>query len=179
MSQAETLHGLLAEFESADALVAAAHKAHAAGYRDMDAYTPFPVHGLSEALGYRRSWVPLTVLVCGLLGGLGGFAMQYYASVISYPLNIGGRPLNSWPAFMPITFELTVLCAAFGAVFGMLMMNGLPKPYNPLFNVPRFALASRDRFFLCIEATDAQFDRKATGDFLHELKPTEVSEVQP
>lgn len=179
MSQAEKYYGLLAEFDSAEELIQAAKQTHIAGYRDIDAYSPFPIEGLSEVMGFRKTAVPLTVLMAGICGGLGGFAMQYYAAVISYPLNIGGRPLNSWPSFMPITFELTVLSAAFGAVFGMLIMNGLPRPHHPLFAVPRFGLASRDKFFLCIEATDAQFDRQTTEKFLHDLKATEVTEVQP
>ena len=130
------LYGLLAEFETADALLAAAREAYAEGYREMDAYSPFPVEGLAEAIGFKKTRVPLLVLISGITGGLTGYVMQYYSAVWSYPINVGGRPLHSWPAFVPITFELTVLFAAFAAVFGMLVMNGLPRFYHPVFNVP-------------------------------------------
>jgi hypothetical protein len=171
------LYGLLAEFDSPTALVAAARRAHEAGYRRLDAYTPFPVEGLDEALGVRPTRLPLLVLAGGAAGCLGGYLMQYYASVVAYPLNIGGRPLHSWPAFIPVTFEMTVLAAALAAVLSMLALNGLPMPYHPVFNVPEFALASRDRFFLCLEATDPQFDEEATRRFLTDLQPRGVWEV--
>ena len=171
------LYGLIAEFEDAHVLVEAARRTHAAGYRRIDAYSPFPVEDLSEALGFHDHWVPLIVLIGGLVGCAAGYLMQYYLAAIDYPLNIGGRPLNSWPAFIPITFELTILVAALSAVLGMLALNGLPMPYHPVFHVPRFALATRDRFFLCIEATDPQFERDATRRFLEQLAPREVSEV--
>ncbi|HLL91204.1 MAG TPA: DUF3341 domain-containing protein [Tepidisphaeraceae bacterium] len=164
------IYGLLAEFPGPDELIAAAQRATDAGYRRKDAYTPFPVHGLSEALGLPATRVPLLVLLGGIMGATGGYAMMYYASVISYPLNIGGRALNSWPLFVPITFECMVLCAAGAAVLGMLALNGLPQPYHPLFNVPDFALhASRDKFFLCIESTDPQYDPAQTRSFLEGL----------
>ena len=175
--QRARLYGVMAEFDTTDQLVEAAAKARAAGYKYVNAYTPFPVEGLPEALGFRRSNVPLITLIGGLLGGAGGFFMQYYASVIGYPINVGGRPFNSWPSFIPITFELTILVAALSAVLGMLALNGLPMPYHPLFHVPRFALATRDRFFLCIEATDPKFDRKLTKQFLASLQPREITEV--
>src|SRR5207244_699855 len=146
-------------------------------YQKMDAYTPFPVEGLAEALGFRHTRVPLLILVGGIVGCVGGFFMQYWCAAISYPVNIGGRPLNSWPAFIPVTFELTVLCAALAAVVGMLALNRLPMPYHPVFNVPRFALASRDRFFLHIEGLDLQFDRKGPVEFMAGLQPREVTEV--
>lgn len=173
------IHGLMAEFRTPTDLVAAAHRAYEAGYRRMDAYTPFPVGGLAEVLGFHeRRLLPGLVLAGGLVGAVGGYALQYYAAVVAYPLNVGGRPLNSWPAFIPVTFETTVLVAAFTAVLGMLALNGLPMPYHPVFNAPRFALASRDRFFLCIEATDAKFDRVETRRFLEGLGPREVVEVE-
>jgi len=173
------LHGLLAEFDSARHLVEAAERTHAAGYRKVDAYTPFPIEELAEALGHHHSPVPLLVLGGGLAGAAAGIGLQYFVSVVAYPLNIGGKPLWSWPAFIPVTFETTILFAAFAAVFGMLIVNRLPQPHHPVFNAPRFALASRDRYFLCIEAEDAQFDREATRQFLLSLSPTEVTEVAP
>ncbi len=171
------IHGLMAEFDNATDLVAAAHRAHEAGYRRMDAYSPFPIEELSEAIGFHHTNVPLVVLIGGLLGGLSGFLMQYWISAINYPENIAGRPLNSWPAFIVVTFEMTILGAALFAVLGMLALNGLPMPYHPVFNVERFAFASKDRFFLCIEARDPRFDRKATEEFLRSLNPRDVTEV--
>lgn len=170
-------YGLLAEFESATDLVTAANKAREAGYRRMDAYTPFPVEGLTTALGHRITRLPLVVLAGGLLGGIGGYLLQWYTSVYSYPLNIADRPFHSWPAFIPVTFECTILGAALFAVFGMLGLNGLPMPYHPLFNIDRFALASRDRFFLCIRVVDPLFDLVETRKFLESLGPREVQEV--
>src|SRR4051812_34277611 len=171
-------YGMAAEFASDDAVVAAARRVRGAGVVRAEAYTPFPVHGLPEAIGHRRTRVPLAVLVCGAIGAVGGFFMQWYANVISYPWNVGGRPPNSWPAFIPITFELTVLSAAFAAVLGMLALTGLPEPYHPLFNVPSFAEhASRDRFFVVIEAADGKFNIEETRRFLEGLGPKEVIEV--
>jgi hypothetical protein len=172
------VHGLIAEFDSPPALLEAARGAFAAGYRRMDAYTPYPIEGLAQALGHHHSRLPLIVLIGGLLGGTLGFSFVYWVSTAAYPLNVGGRPLNSWPAFIPVTFETTILFAAFAAVLGMLALNGLPMPYHPVFNVPRFVLASRDRYFLCIESRDSQFDRQATEAFLRGLNPSEVTEVE-
>jgi hypothetical protein len=171
------IHGLLAEFVAPDDVVAATKAAHDAGYRRMEAYAPFPVEGLAEALGFHHTKLPIVVLAGGIAGCAGGIFMQYYAAAVDYPVNIGGRPLASWPAFVPVTFELTILVAALAAVLGMLAMNGLPQPYHPVFNAPGFALATKDRFFLCIEAVDPKFDRTATRGFLEGLGAREVSEV--
>jgi hypothetical protein len=179
MSASANIHGLLAEFTTPEALLAATRQAYDAGYRRMDAYSPFPVEGLAEALGSRHTWVPAIVLAGGVAGGVGGFAMQYYAAVIDYPLNVGGRPFNSWPMFIPITFELTILAGALAALIGMLALNGLPRPYHPVFNVDSFGRASQDRFFLCIEAADPRFDRDQTAHFLDGLGAREVSDVAP
>ncbi len=172
------LYGLMAEFGAAGDLVAAAHRSREAGYTKLDAYTPYPIEEVSEALGHHHSKLPLIVLVGGIVGFLAGFGLQWWSSVVAYPHNVGGRPLNSWISFIPVTFETTVLVAALAAVLGMFALNKLPMPYHPVFNAKRFALASRDRFFLCIEATDPRFDPVATRDFLAGLGPTEVSEVE-
>jgi len=173
------LYGLMAEFENETQLLQASSKANEFGFTKMDAYTPYPVHGLPEAVGFKKNRLPMIVLIGAILGGLTGFFMQYFASVIHYPINIGGRPLNSWPSFIVITFEMTILFAAFSAVFGMFALNNLPQPYHPVFNVPRFALASRDRFFLCIESIDAQFEEEETRKFLKSLNPMDVYDVSP
>jgi Alternative complex III, ActD subunit len=174
-----SIYGLSAEFEDPTSLVHAARRAYEEGYRKMDAYSPFPIEELSEAIGFHHSRLPVLVLIGGIVGCLGGFFLQYYIAVISYPINIGGKPFNSWPAFIPVTFEVTVLLAALTAVFGMLALNGLPEPYHPMFNVKRFALATRDRFFLCIESKDPKFHPDKTRQFLDSLAPREVSEVEP
>ena len=152
------IYGLMAEFHSPETLLRAAERASQQGFKRMDAYTPFPIEGLAEALGIGPTRVPLIVLIGGIIGCLGGFFLQYWFAVIDYPLNVGGRPLNSWPAFIPVTFEMTILCAALAAFLGVLALNGLPMPYHPVFNVEQFELASRNRFFLCIEAGDPNFE---------------------
>jgi hypothetical protein len=171
------IHGLLAEFENPGDLLHAARRAYAAGYRKMDAYSPFPVHGLAAAIGFRRNWVATVVLAGGLTGLVAGVSLCIYMAMVAYPLNIGGRPDYSWPAFIPIAFETTVLLAALSAVAGMIALNGLPKPYNPLFNAPNFDAVSRDRFFLCIEAADPLYDSEKTREFLESLYSREVVEV--
>lgn len=178
-AEALPLHfGYIAEFSSAPELVEAAGRAYHAGYRQMDAYSPFPIHGLSEALGQRPTVLPWLVFAGGLIGGFAGYMLQFWTSAIDYPLNVGGRGLNSWPAFIPITFECIVLFAAFAAVLGMFAMNGLPRPHHPIFSAKNFERASVDRFFLCIEATDPLFDPVVTRRFLEGLNPHAVSEVE-
>ncbi len=176
---AENLYGLLAEFDGPDELLKAAKDSYAEGYRKMDAYSPMPIHDLSESMGYDKHRVPFIVLICALLGACSGFGLQYWVSVIDYPLNVGGRPLLSWPSFIPVTFELGVLFSAFGALIGMLILNGLPRPYHPVFNVPNFERASGDGFFLCIEAEDPKFDITETRAFLESLKAKKVDDVEP
>jgi hypothetical protein len=171
------IYGLMAEFDDVQQLIEAARRTREAGYRHYDAYTPIPVEELAEVMHAHDTRLPLIVLVGGLLGGLAGYALQYWTAVIDYPINVGGRPLHSWPAFIPPTFETTILGAAIFCVLGMLALNGLPMPYHPVFNVPRFALSSRDRFFLCIEATDPIFEPLATRRFLERFGPREVTEV--
>lgn len=172
------LYGVLAEYDSPEALLEATRRmASEGGYRKMEAYTPFPVDGVAEAMGFEKNAVAPIVLTMGILGGATGFCMQWYAAVVSYPLNIGGRPFFSWPAFIPITFELTVLFAAISAVVGMLALNGLPKPYHPIFNAPAFDRASSDGFFLCIEAEDPAFDYEQVRRHLGETQPRSISDV--
>ena len=173
------LHGLMAEYNDTDAIVEAAERAYDAGYRKIEAYSPFPVEGLAEAIGFQRNAIAPLVLIAGILGAFTAFSFMYYTAVYYYPLNISGKPLFSWPSFIPITFELTVLFSASTAVFGMIILNGLPRPYNPVFNAPGFELASQDRFFLCIEATDPKFQLEETKRFLEGLNPTSVVEVEP
>jgi hypothetical protein len=177
MKTPSQVYGLMAEFDDPASLVAAAERAHHEGYRCMDAYSPFPIEELHEAIGAHHTRLPLIVLLGGLAGCIGGYGLCYWVSVIAYPVNIGGKPFHSWPAFIPVTFECTILVAALSAVLGMLALNGLPQPYHPVFNVPRFALASRNRFFLCIESTDPKFDVEHTRQFLETLEPREVSTV--
>jgi hypothetical protein len=171
------IYGVMAEFDSPTSLVNAARVAREKGYRKLDAYSPFPIEELSDVLHLHKNKLPLIVLIGGIVGGLTGYLLQYYVSVIYFPINIAGRPLNSWPSYVVITFELTILFAALSAVLGLLALCGLPMPYHPVFNVPRFALASRNRFFLCIESRDPLYDRDKTSEFLESLEPREVSEV--
>ena len=171
------VYGLLAEFDSADDLVAATRKVTAAGYTKTDGFSPFPIHEMSEALNFRERKVAPIILAGGLCGLLGGWGLEYWSQVIAYPLNIGGRPFNSWVSFIPPAFETTILVAAFSAVIGMLALNGFPQPYHPVFNAPSFARASQDRFFLVIEAADPKFDLERTRAFLDGLNPREVVAV--
>jgi hypothetical protein len=174
----QPIYGLLAEFDSPESLVEAAHQTHAAGYKKIDAFTPMPVEGLADAIGFHGTRLPALVFVGGVCGCVTAFALQYYASVINFPLIIGGKPYNSWPAFIIICFEMTILFAALTCVFGLLALNGLPTPYHPVFNVERFALASRDHFFLCIKARDRQFDLAKTKEFLQRLHCQGVYEIE-
>jgi hypothetical protein len=175
---APKLYGLLAEFDSATAIVDAARRTRQAGFTKIDTFTPFPIHELDAALELPRTKLPWIVLGGGIAGMAAGFALQYWASVIEYPLNIGGRPLASWPAFIVPSYELTILFAALTAVFGMIALNGLPMPYHPLFNVPQFSNASADRFFLSIETKDPKFDLAGTRAFLEGLHPLGVTEIE-
>jgi len=177
MNKSADSFGLLAEFVHPDALVSAAARVYEEGYRHFEAYSPMPVEGLSDAVGFKRSRMPLVVLIGGVVGCLTGYGMQYFISVIDYPLNIGGRPLNSWPSFVPVIFEMTVLFGALAAVLGMLGMNGLPRPHHPLFGVPQFDRATQDRFFLCIRRTDQLFHERTTREFLQRLGAKEVIDV--
>ena len=178
MNQSQTTYGLLAEFPSAEELLEAARHTSEAGYRRVDGYSPFPIDGLAEAIGFPRTKLPISVFCGGIIGCCGGFFLQWWPNVIGYPQNIGGKPWDSWPAFIPITFELTILCAALSATFGMLVLNGLPSPYHPVFNVERFAQVTKDRFFLLIESNDPKFDPQQTRQFLAELHAREVTEVE-
>ena len=178
MNDQRQLYGIMAEFADPDALLEAAGRTREAGYRWFEAYSPFPIHGLTQRIGFRHTKVPLLVLIGGVLGAVGGFSLQYWVSVIEYPLNIGGRPYNSWPSFIPITFECTVLAASLFAVLGMLALNGLPRPHHPVFGVDRFRHATRDAFFLCIQARDEQFDAETVRGFFQGLQAKRVFDVE-
>ena len=171
------LYGIMAEFDSASDLVAAARKTHEAGYKKIDAYSPFPVEELAEAIGFHKNRVPLVTLIGAMIGGISGYLMQYWIAAVDYPLNIGGRPYHSWPSFIIVTFEMTILFGGISAVFGMLALNGLPMPYHPVFNVPRFAMATKDRFFLIVFSTDPKYSPSGTRQFLESLGPRSISEV--
>jgi ActD protein len=172
------LYGLMAEFEDPTSLTEAAKRTYAAGYRKMDAYSPFPIEPVWEAMHVHDRPVSFFVLCGGIVGMIAGFGLCYWVSAIAYPLNIGGRPYNIWPSFIPVTFELTILIASFAAVISMIVLNGLPMPYHPVFNVPSFIRASQDKFFLAIEAADPKFDRQKTFEFLKSLGPREINEVE-
>ena len=176
-SHLPAVHGAMAEFETPEDLIAACERAYASGYRAMDAYAPMPIEGLPEAIGFTKNKVALAVLIGGSCGAIGGFTLLEWITQIAYPHNVGGRPLNSWPSFIPITFECMILFSAFTSLFCVLLMNGLPKPYHPVFNVPNFARASVDRFFLCIESTDPKFRTDDTVEFLREIGGNEVTVV--
>ena len=171
------VYGVVAEFDNPQDLLNATQAAYDAGYRRIEAYTPYPIEEVSEAVSPHRNRLPSIVLAGGILGGLGGYLLQYYTQVIDYPLNIGGRPYHSWPSFIPVTFETTILGAAFAAIFGMLALNGLPRPHHPIFNAPRFELASRSHFFLCIESIDPKFRQEDVESFLQNQKPIDVAVV--
>ncbi len=170
-------YGYMAEFDDGEQLVDATRRAREAGYRNINAYSPFPVEGLAEALNFQHTHISLIVLIGGIIGAITGYGLQYWVAAVEYPLNIGGRPYNSWPMFVPVVFEMTILFAALFAVLGMLGLNGLPMPYHPVFNVPTFSAASRDSFFLVIEGGDPRFDDEDTRRFLESLHPREVSDV--
>lgn len=169
---------MVAEFDTADELLHAAEAARKNGYKRMDAFSPYPVHGLSEALGFRDQRVPWVVFLGGITGAIAGYSLQYYTAVIDYPLNVGGRPLNAIPQFFPVTFEATILFSAIGAVVGMMGMNLLPQPYHPVFNTPNFDRASQDKFFLAIEVGDSKFDTDSTKEFLSGLNAANVEMVE-
>jgi len=177
MSESNPVYGLMAEFDSAQELLDAAHMTHEAGYQKMDAYSPFPVEGLAEAIGFRKNRVALVVLIGAILGGLSGYMLQYWVAAITYPTNIGGRPYHSWPSFIIVTFEMTILFGGLSAVFGMLALNGLPMPYHPVFNVAEFSQASENKFFLVVFASDPKYDAAGTRSFLQGLAPRMIAEV--
>jgi hypothetical protein len=178
LADAPQIYGVLGEFPSAEALIDAAHQVREAGYTRTDAYAPLPIRGLAEALGFQKTRLPWIVLAGGVLGGVGGYLMQYWMMAVDYPMNVGGRPPHSWPSFIPVTFELTILGAALAAVLGMLALNGLPRPHHPLFSVPQFSLASQNRFFICIEANDPQFEVANANEFLRSIGATHVTTVE-
>ena len=177
-SKTVPLYGVMAEFDNPTELVAAARRTYEAGYRSINGYSPYPIEELWEAIGFHHTRLPVIVLIGGIVGGLGGFLMQWYLAVVDYPINVGGKPFNSWPAFIPITFEMTILCAAFAAIFGMLALNKLPQPYHPVFNAPNFALVTRDSFFLVIESRDPRFNHDEVVQFMRTLEPVDVCDVE-
>ena len=177
MTPPNELYGVLAEFAGPEELLTGTRRAYESGYRQLDAYSPMPIEGLADALEFRKTRMPLVILIGGIVGGLSGYALLYWVSVIHYPMNVGGRPFHSWPAFIPITFEMTILFGTLAGVLGMLGLNGLPRPHHPLFGVEAFSRASRDGFFLCIESSDPQFDPAQTREFLTSAGAVEVYDV--
>jgi hypothetical protein len=177
IDDSQPLYGLMAEFESPGDLVIAARRTREAGFRNFDAYTPYPLHELDEAMDLHDNRVSLHTLIGGLVGCVGGFGLCSWVEAVALPLNIGGRPLISAPMFIPITFELTILVGGLTAAISMILLNGLPQPYHPVFNVDTFANASRNKFFLCIESQDPKFDRDDTVGFLESLGPEQIAEV--
>jgi Protein of unknown function (DUF3341) len=177
LNELPNIHGAMAEFDTPEELIQAAERAYAEGYRKMDAYAPMPVEGLAEAIGYKKNWVAFWVLIGGICGVIGGYGLLYWITVIAYPHNVGGRPLHSWPEYIPITFETMILLASLTALVSMLAMNGLPKPYHPVFNVAEFARASTDKFFLCIESSDPRFRTAEVLEFLRHVGGSEVTVV--
>ena len=175
----DAIYGLMAEFDDPTSLVDAAKRTYAAGYRKIDTFSPYPIEEAWEAIGQHDRRLSLIVLGGGIIGLLAGLGLQEWVHQIAYPMNIAGKPLNSWPQFVPVIFEMTILFAALSGVIGMLLLNGLPMPYHPVFNVARFERASRDKFFLLVESADPKFDREQTRDFLKRLNPSEVTEVEP
>lgn len=178
MNQTQTAHGLMAEFEKPEDLLEAAHKTYAEGYRKLDAYSPLPIHGLAQAIGFTHTNLPIATFLFGVLGAICGYSLQYWVHVIDYPINIAGRPLHSGVMFIPVAFETTILFAGLGTFFGLWVLNKLPQPYHPVFNVESFARASQDRFFLCIESEDPKYDTDSTRSFLQSLGPVDVAEVE-
>jgi len=179
MTEEKKLYGMIAQFGTPEAFLDAVHKARAAGYKKMEAYTPYPIHGLSEALGFHHTKLPILIFCGGFTGACLGLGMQWSSAAYFYPINVGGKPYFSWPGFVPITFECMILLAAFTAVMGMLALNGLPQPYHPLFNSEAFAHASRDKYFLCVEGIDPQFSIEGVKAFFESLAPEEIDEVAP
>ena len=175
----ENAYGVMAEFETPEELLAASKKTYEAGYRRIDAFSPIPIHGLASAIGFHRTNLPILTFVCGLIGAICGYGLQYWVHVIDYPINIGGRPLHSGPSFIPVAFETTILFAGIGTFLGLWIRNRLPMPYHTVFNVPNFDRASQDRFFLCIESEDSEFETDETRAFLQSLGPVRVSNVDP
>lgn len=178
MSNGEKLYGVMAEFETSREILHAARRARAEGYTKMDAHTPHNVEGLADAVGFSKSHISLFILVFALIGGTIGLVLQYWVSVVTYPMNVGGRPLASWPAFIPTAFEITILSGVIGGLIGLFVLNRFPQPYHPVFNVPEFDRASQDRFFLVIEAEDPKFDLEATRQFLESMDPWGVYDVE-